>query len=164
MKKTQKMRKWICATVLMACLAACVSKKAAVRPADTGAEAQEPPTILFLSGKMAYDSLTATYSMLIDRQERFEGKLNLEGAAETGHLQGLHYLQVDADSTVLSRHKMDNPLIQHLEYFDGPIPVSKTVTRTEAPLYMRVQLHAKARRLVFRYDTRHIMTLDIDKP
>ena len=160
----QDMRERIGVFLLVLFLAGCGSHRVPIQQntniSDT--ETSNRQKILFLSGIVSYDSLSAIYKINIYKQQQFEGKLNLEGISQVGEMQGLHYLQVDADSTVLSQHQMPNPLIRSMEYFDGDMPVTKNVTMKEAELFMRVQLNPKTRRIVFRNGTQHIMTLEID--
>ena len=157
------MTKKIGVILLILILAGCSTQKVSMPPGTsiTNTSAYDGPKILFLSGTIAYDSLTATYDIKIAKQQQFEGKLNLDDSYQTGELKGLNYLQVDADSTVLSQHVMENPLVQRFEYFEGGQPVTKTVYLKEAELYMRIQLNPQSTRIVFRNGKQHINTLDI---
>ena len=107
------------------------------------------PVILFVTGTIAYDSLANTYSIRIDQQKKFSGRLNLEKSENIKEPQGLNYIQLDANDQQLSRHEMENPLIQRIEYVGGNEFKMKTIIKQEAELYLRLQLDPKASKLQF---------------
>ena len=156
---------WI--LLVMVLVAGCHTKKASVTDNGVLTEASsavpERDVILFLTGKMAYDSLSATYQIEILKQQRFDGRMNLEKNASEEELQGLNYQQKDAAGKVLSQHKMENPLVREIEYPDGDRFSMKTVVQREAPLYMRVQLNPRTREIVFRNGKERIETLKIGR-
>ena len=154
------------AVILAALTAGCHSQRTAVKSAadNGGTVAADEPTILFVAGKMAYDSVQAAYSLAIDKQQLFAGRLNLEGGAAESEPQGLNYLQADSEGTVLSCHAMDNPLVRTLEYFEDDHPAVKTVVLAEADMFLRIQLKEKARQIVFRNGKETIKTINIDRP
>ena len=101
----------------------------------------EGPQILFLKGTIAFDSVASAYRIAIDSQQRFSGRMNTEGAACTGTPHGLYYQQADERGEILSQHEIDNPLEQRIEYFDGSQPVTKTIRRDQADLFVRLPLN-----------------------
>ena len=126
---------------------------------------EEPqPEILLLSGTISYDSLKAAYGMAVKTQRRVNGFLNLEnGNIGESDANGLNYVQLAQDSTVLGIRKMDNPLVQQMEYHDGDILGRKTVRLKEADFYLRIQLDPLANKILFRNGSVAIMTLDVNE-
>lgn len=121
------------------------------------------PVILFVAGTIAYDSLTNAYSVKINQQKKFSGKLNLEKSENIKEPQGLNYIQLDANDQQLSRCEMENPLIQRIEYVDGDEFKMKTTIRQEAELYLRLQLDPKASKLQFCNNQEIIETIVIEQ-
>ena len=120
------------------------------------------PEILLLNGTISYDSAKAVYNMAVENRMRVSGFLNLEnGPVNEKDVPGLNYVQLAQDSTVLSIHRMDNPLVQQMEYHDGDSMGRKTVHFKEAPFYMRLQLNPLAYRILFRNGGDAIMTLGV---
>lgn len=129
-------------------------------PDDADEEPQ--PMILLLSGTISYDSIKASYSMTVKDQRRVNGFLNLENDRVSGaDVHGLNYVQLTKDSTVLGIRKMDNPLVQQMEYNDGGMFGRKTVRLKEADFYLRIQLNPLAGRILFRNGSAAIMTMDV---
>ena len=123
---------------------------------------ESQPEILLLNGTISYDSVKAVYNIAVKNQMRVNGFLNLENGPENeNNVQGLNYVQLSKDSTVLSIHRMDNPLVQQMEYHDGDSMGRKTVRFSEAPFYFRIQLNPLAGRILFRNGGDAIMTLDV---
>lgn len=120
------------------------------------------PEILLLNGTISYDSAKAVYNMAVKNRMRVSGFLNLDnGPVNEKDVQGLNYVQLAQDGTVLSIHRMDNPLVQQMEYHDGDSMGRKTVHFKEAPFYMRLQLNLLADRILFRNGGDAIMTLGV---
>lgn len=130
--------------------------------ADSGQDASRQDVILYLSGLMSYDSLTAKYHIDIQKQQRFAGRMNLNGKATEGEAKEINYLQVDASGNVISQHVMDNPLIQTLEYAEKDTLKMKTTIRSEAELYLRIQLDPNTREISFRNGKEIIKNLLIE--
>lgn len=129
-------------------------------PDDADEEPQ--PEILLLTGTISYDSIKASYNMTVKDQRRVNGFLNLENDQVTGaDAQGLNYLQLTQDGTVLSMRKMENPLVQRMEYSDGGMLGRKTVRLKETDFYLRIQLNPLANKILFRNGSAAIMTLDV---
>lgn len=121
------------------------------------------PRILMLDGNIGYDTVKASYSMTVKSQMRVNGFMNLEDdpLKESEALE-LNYVQLAQDSTVLSIHKMGNPLVQQMEYHDGDIIGRKTIRLSEAPFYLRIQLNPSADRILFRNGRVAILMLDVN--
>lgn len=127
------------------------------------ADEEPQPEILLVSGTISYDSIKASYSMTVKNQRRVNGFLNLENDAASGSdAQGLNYVQLSRDSTVLGIRKMDDPLVQQMEYNDGGTLGRKTVRKKEADFYLRIQLDPSASIIIFRNGNVAIMKLDIN--
>ena len=133
--------------------------------ADLNDYDEEPqPEILLMSGTISYDSIRAAYSMAVKSVRRVNGFLNLDnGTIGESDAYGLNYVQLTQDSTVLSIHKMDNPMVQQMEYHDGDILGRKTVRLKEADFYLRIQLNPLANKILFRNGSVAIMTLDVNE-
>ena len=123
---------------------------------------EEEPVILFVSGTITYDSLTNTHDIKISQQKKFSGKLNLDRSEDIKESKGLNYVQLDANDQQLSRHIIENPLIQKIEYPDGKEFKMKTIIKQKAELYLRLQLNPRARKLQFCNDQEIIETIIIN--
>ena len=119
------------------------------------------PVILFLSGTISFDSIASSYSITIDKQQKFEGKMNLGKQSVTGTPQELYCQQTDAEGNVLCQQEIDNPLSQEIEYFDGGQPYKKTIKKDMAQLFVRVQLNPRAKHVIFKYNTQTIQTINM---
>lgn len=136
------------------------------RETDAGnveAQAFEPrEEILILTGSISYDSARQAYGIEISNRSRVEGFMNLEQEpiSETD-AKGLNYVQLGPDSTVISIHTMENPLVQMMEYHDGPVMGRTTVIRSKAALFVRVQLSEKTEKIAFRHDADLITVIKV---
>ena len=120
------------------------------------------PQLLIVSGTISYDSVKATYEMTVSSQRRVDGALNLESGLINGaDVQGLNYVQLGRKDKILRVYRMDNPLVQQMEYHDGDRMGRMTVRLKEAVYNIRIPLDPMARRICFRNDDDVIMTLDI---
>lgn len=152
--------------VFVIILTGCRTSRLTSRPVgnDNVSEIKDSgPVFLFVSGTIVYDSLTNTHHIKISQQQKFPGKLNLVKARNIKEPKGLNYVQIDAENQPLSRHEMDNPLIQRMEYIDGNEFSMKTVIKHEAEFYLRLQLDPKARKLQFCNNQEIIETIIIDQ-
>ena len=154
---------YIVLSIMAILITGCHTKKAVVQPSSSQKTINESegPRILFLKGTIAYDSVASAYSIAIDSQQRFSGRMNTEGAAGTGAPHGLYYRQSDALGKILSQHEIDNPLEQRIEYFDDEKPVTKTIKRDKAELFVRLQLNPKAKYITFMCDSLKITTITL---
>ena len=120
--------------------------------------------ILLLSGVIGYDSIKAEYSMTFNQQEIVAGTLNLDSKPlNDNRLEGLNYAQLKDGRTILSVHKMDNPLVQQMEYYDKNEMGRKTVRRSQSELFLRIQLNPETVSLLFRDGDKTIKELSVDK-
>lgn len=144
-------------------LAGCHTKKMAMKSsAPTGVTSNyNGPVILFLSGTIAFDSIASSYSISIDNQQQFEGRMNLGKKSVSETPQGLYCRQTDAKGNILCQQEIDNPLSQVIEYFDGNQPLTKTIIKDKAPLFVRIQLNTTAKHVIFMYNNQTIQTIDI---
>lgn len=149
---------------LMVCMTGChtaghTSERYSENVATTD---EDSPRILFLQGVISFDSTANAYHIRIDKQEQFPGKINIGIAKDTRQPKGLNYMQLDANDRLLSRHEMDNPLIQRMEYADGEEFKMKTIIKKEADLFLRLQLNGKARKLRFCNNEETIETIIVE--
>ena len=122
----------------------------------------QQPQILTLSGTISYDSVKSVYDMTVTSRQRTDGVLNLEPAPiSESDVKGLNYVQLGKKKRVLSVHKMDNPLVQQIEYKNGETMGRMTVRLKEAVYYLRIQLNPSAREILFLNGSDEIMSLDI---
>lgn len=144
-------------TVLVGLCAGCGSSKKTV--AD---ETAMPQQILLVSGTISYDSVKAAYDMTVSSQQRVDGHLNLEsGSISESDVNGLNYVQLGRKDKTLSIHRMNNPLVQQMEYHDGDRMGRMTVRLKEAVYNIRIPLDPHARKILFRNGDNAIMTLEI---
>lgn len=119
---------------------------------------------VILTGVISFDSLKSAYNIEIDNQTRVDGFLNLEGEPiPERDVKGLNYVQLAQDSSVVSIHRMENPLVQSMEYHDGPVMGRKTVRLEKAVLFLRVQLSERTEKIAFRNDKSIIKVIDLEK-
>ena len=144
-------------------LAGCHTKKTAMRfSAPTGVTGNyNGPIILFLSGTITFDSIASSYSITIDKQQQFEGRMNLGKTSVSETLHGLYCQQTDAKGDILCQQEIDNPLSQVIEYFDGNQPSTKTIIKDKAPFFVRIQLNTTAKHVIFMYNNQTIQTINI---
>ena len=141
----------------------CHTKKTAMKQ-TTSARAtvkDKVPVILMLSGTIAFDSISSSYNIVIDKQQQFEGRINLENLSVNEPPQGLYCQQTDAEGNILSQQEIDNPLSQVIEYFEGDRPLKKTIKKDKAPLFVRVQLNPMAKLIIFLYNAQTVQTIEI---
>jgi len=153
-------RKYLSFLVLMllGLCAGCGSSRKTVQDQDSQNQSQ----ILIVSGTISYDSVKAAYDMTVSSQLRVDGSLNLEsGQISESDVNGLNYVQLGRKDKTLSIHRMNNPLVQQMEYHDGDRMGRMTVRLKEAVYNIRIPLDPLARRILFRNDDTVIMTLDI---
>ena len=153
-------RKYLSFLVLMllGLCAGCGSSRKTVQDQDSQNQSQ----ILIVSGTISYDSVKAVYDMTVSSQLRVDGSLNLEsGQISESDVNGLNYVQLGRKDKTLSIHRMNNPLVQQMEYHDGDRMGRMTVRLKEAVYNIRIPLDPLARRILFRNDDTVIMTLDI---
>ena len=144
--------------VLMGLCAGCGSSKKTVQDGDSPIQSQ----ILIVSGTISYDSVKAVYDMTVSSQLRVDGVMNLvSGPIIESDVSGFNYVQLGRKDKTLSIHRMDNPLVQQMEYHDGDRMGRMTVRLKEAVYNIRIPLDPLARRILFRNDDTVIMTLDI---
>lgn len=125
-------------------------------------ESGQQPQILILSGTISYDSVKAAYDMTVASRQRTDGVLNLEpDPISESDAKDLNYVQLGRKGRVLSIHKMDNPLVQQIEYRNGETMGRMTVRLKEAVYYVRIQLNPSAREILFRNGSDEIMKLDL---
>jgi len=154
-------RKYLSFLVLMllGLCAGCGSSRKTVQDQDSQNQSQ----ILIVSGTISYDSVKAAYDMTVSSQLRVDGSLNLEsGQISESDVNGLNYVQLGRKDKTLSIHRMNNPLVQQMEYHDGDRMGRMTVRLKEAVYNIRIPLDPLARRIQFRNDDTVIMTLDIE--
>ena len=154
-------RKYLSFLVLMllGLCAGCGSSRKTVQDQDSQNQSQ----ILIVSGTISYDSVKAAYDMTVSSQLRVDGSLNLEsGQISESDVNGLNYVQLGRKDKTLSIHRMNNPLVQQMEYHDGDRMGRMTVRLKEAVYNIRIPLDPLARRIQFRNDDTIIMTLDIE--
>lgn len=154
-------RKYLSFLVLMllGLCAGCGSSRKTVQNQDSQNQSQ----ILIVSGTISYDSVKAAYDMTVSSPLRVEGSLNLEsGSISESDVNGLNYVQLGRKDKTLSIHRMNNPLVQQMEYHDGDRMGRMTVRLKEAVYNIRIPLDPFARRIQFRNDDTVIMTLDIE--
>ena len=154
-------RKYLSFLVLMllGLCAGCGSSRKTVQDQDSHNQSQ----ILIVSGTISYDSVKAAYDMTVASQQRVDGTLNLEsGSISESDVNGLNYVQLGRKDKTLSIHRMNNPLVQQMEYHDGDRMGRMTVRLKEAVYNIRIPLDPLARRIQFRNDDTVIMTLDIE--
>jgi len=154
-------RKYLSFLVLMllGLCAGCGSSRKTVQDQDSQNQSQ----ILIVSGTISYDSVKAVYDMTVSSQLRVDGSLNLEsGQISESDVNGLNYVQLGRKDKTLSIHRMNNPLVQQMEYHDGDRMGRMTVRLKEAVYNIRIPLDPLARRIQFRNDDTVIMTLDIE--
>ena len=119
---------------------------------------------MILTGEISYDSLKSAYSIEISDQTRVDGFLNLEGEPiSESDAKGLNYVQLTQDSSMVSIHSMENPLVQSMEYHDGPVLGRKTVIRSKAALFLRVQLSDRTAKIAFRNGNNIITVIKVEK-
>ena len=100
--------------------------------------------------------------MTVSSQQRVDGHLNLEsGSISESDVNGLNYVQLGRKDKTLSIHRMNNPLVQQMEYHDGDRMGRMTVRLKEAVYNIRIPLDPLARRILFRNDDTVILTMDI---
>jgi len=153
-------RKYLSFLVLMllGLCAGCGSSRKTVQDQDSQNQSQ----ILIVSGTISYDSVKAVYDMTVSSQLRVDGSLNLESSQiSESDVNGLNYVQLGRKDKTLSIHRMNNPLVQQMEYHDGDRMGRMTVRLKEAVYNIRIPLDPLARRILFRNDDTVIMTLDI---
>ena len=153
-------RKYLSFLVLMllGLCAGCGSSRKTVQDQDSQNQSQ----ILIVSGTISYDSVKAVYDMTVSSQLRVDGSLNLESSQiSESDVNGLNYVQLGRKDKTLSIHRMNNPLVQQMEYHDGDRMGRMTVRLKEAVYNIRIPLDPLARRIQFRNDDTVIMTLDI---
>ena len=122
----------------------------------------QQPQILILSGTISYDSVKTVYDMTVTSRQLVDGVLNLEPAPiSESDVKGLNYVQLGKKDRILSIHKMDNPLVQQIEYKNGETMGRMTVYLKEAVYYLRIQQDPSARKILFRNGNDEIMKLDI---
>ena len=144
--------------VLMGLCAGCGSSRKTVQDEDSPKQSQ----ILIVSGTISYDSVKAAYDMTVSSQQRVDGHLNLEsGSISESDVNGLNYVQLGRKDKTLSIHRMNNPLVQQMEYHDGDRMGRMTVRLKEAVYNIRIPLDPLARKILFRNDDTVIITLDI---
>ena len=125
-------------------------------------ETSMPHQILLVSGTISYDSVKASYDMTVSSQLKADGVLNLEtGPVSESDVLGLNYVQLDRKDKTLSIHKMDNPLVQQMEYHDGDRMGRMTVRLKEVVYNIRIPLDPHARKILFRNGDTAIMTLEV---
>lgn len=129
---------------------------------DSGKANDNGPAILFVSGTISFDSIANAYHIKIDKQEKFPGQINVGIAEDMKEPEGLNNVQLDANDAVLSRQRMDNPLIQRMEYPDGEEFKIKNVIKKEADLFLRLQLDRKTEKLQFCNNQDVIETITIE--
>jgi len=130
----------------------------------TDSDDEPEPEFVILTGVISFDSLKSAYSIEIDEQTRVNGFLNLEGVPiSESDAKGLNYVQLAQDSSVVSIHSMENPLVQSMEYHDGPVMGRKTVRRQRAELFLRVQLSERTAKIAFRNDRSIIKVIEVEK-
>ena len=144
--------------VLMGLCAGCGSSRKTVQDEDSPKQSQ----ILIVSGTISYDSVKAAYDMTVSSQQRVDGILNLEsGSISESDVNGLNYVQLGRKDKTLSIHRMNNPLVQQMEYHDGDRMGRMTVRLKEAVYNLRIPLDPHARKILFRNGDNAIMTLEI---
>jgi len=144
--------------VLMGLCAGCGSSKKTAQDGDSPIQSQ----ILIVSGTISYDSVKAVYDMTVSSQLRVDGVMNLvSGPISESDVSGFNYVQLGRKDKTLSIHRMDNPLVQQMEYHDGDRMGRMTVRLKEAVYNIRIPLDPLARKILFRNDDTVIMTLDI---
>ena len=144
--------------VLMGLCAGCGSSKKTAQDEDSPMQSQ----ILIVSGTISYDSVKAAYDMTVSSQLRVDGVMNLEsGPISESDVSGFNYVQLGRKDKTLSIHRMDNPLVQQMEYHDGDRMGRMTVRLKEAVYNIRIPLDPLARKILFRNDDTVIITLDI---
>ena len=132
-------------------MAGCHTKKSVVGPAaNTTRVVLTPgePHLLLLTGTISYDSLSATYHIDISNERYVDGYLNLNDSGTD--FSGLHYVQLSSDSTVISRHTMENPLLRDIEYLGASGFEHKVTVLPKADLFLRIQLDDGVRCVEFR--------------
>lgn len=112
---------------------------------------------MLLTGTISYDSLSATYHIDISSERYVDGYLNLNDSGTD--FSGLHYVQLSADSTVISRHTMENPLLRDIEYLGASGFEHKVTVLPKADLFLRIQLDDGVRCVEFRNDQQVIKRL-----
>ena len=154
-------RKYLSFLVLMllGLCAGCGSSRKTVQDQDYQNQSQ----ILIVSGTISYDSVKAAYDMTVSSQLRVDGSLNLEsGQISESDVNGLNYVQLGRKDKTLSIHRMNNPLVQQMEYHDGDRMGRMTVRLKEAVYNIRIPLDPLARKIQFRNNETVIITLDIE--
>ena len=154
-------RKYLSFLVLMllGLCAGCGSSRKTVQDQDYQNQSQ----ILIVSGTISYDSVKAAYDMTVSSQLRVDGSLNLEsGQISESDVSGFNYVQLGRKDKTLSIHRMDNPLVQQMEYHDGDRMGRMTVRLKEAVYNIRIPLDPLARKIQFRNNETVIITLDIE--
>ena len=144
--------------VLIGLCVGCGSSRKTVQDEDSHKQSQ----ILIVSGTISYDSVKAAYDMTVSSQQRVDGYLNLEsGSISESDVNGLNYVQLGRRDKTISVHRMNNPLVQQMEYHDGDRMGRMTVRLKEAVYNIRIPLDPLASKIVFRNDKTVIMTLEI---
>ena len=154
-------RKYLSFLVLMllGLCAGCGSSRKTVQDQDSQNQSQ----ILIVSGTISYDSVKAAYDMTVSCQLRVDGSLNLEsGQISESDVNGLNYVQLGRKDKTLSIHRMNNPLVQQMEYHDGDRMGRMTVRLKEAVYNIRIPLDPLVRKIQFRNNETVIITMDIE--
>lgn len=148
----------LCLTLVLLCTACGSSRKALSD--DTSAREQQ---LLIVTGIIAYDSVNARYDITVSNRQRVPGVLNLADEPLTGSdIQGLNYAQIGKKDRVLSVHRMDNPLIRQMEFYDGEMMGRKTVRVSSSVFNLRVQLDPQATRILIRDGVKTITEIAAD--
>ena len=149
---------------LFTCLIGCrTPMQTPTSPSDNrGKTDDNGPTILFVSGTISFDSIANAYHIKIDKQEKFPGQINVGVTENIKEPEGLNFVQLDANNTMISRQRMDNPLIQRMEYPDGEDFMIKTVIKKESDLFLRLQLDRRTKKLQFCNNQDTIETIIIE--
>lgn len=146
--KQQTMRKTIalCLTLVLLCAACGSSRKGASDDKRTGER-----EILIITGTISYDSVDSRYDIAVSNRQIVPGVLSLADDPVTGSdIQGLNYAQLGKKDRVLSVHRMDNPLVQQIEYHEGDVLGRKTVHLSKSAFNLRIQLNPGATRILVR--------------
>lgn len=148
----------LCLTLVLLCTACGSSRKALSD--DTSAREQQ---LLIVTGIIAYDSVNVRYDITVSNRQRVPGVLNLADEPLTGSdIQGLNYAQIGKKDRVLSVHRMDNPLIRQMEFYDGEMMGRKTVRVSSSVFNLRVQLDPQATRILIRDGVKTITEIAAD--